>query len=102
MVVALVIIATRGCNEKKQALSPNLNKENKVAMRTVSLYYESPDLLLAPERRDLPLPENPAGALDLVMRELVKGSANTSGPRLLPADTLCRAAHLLPYPTPCS
>src|SRR5260370_20616192 len=96
MVVALVIIATSGCNEKKQALSPNLNGANKVAMRTVTLYYESPDLLLAPERRDLPLPENPAGALDLVMRELVKGSANTAVPRLLPADTVVRAVYLLP------
>ena len=96
MVVALVILSTSACTEKKQALSPNLNKENKVAMRTVSLYYESPDLLLAPERRDLPLPENPAGALDLVMRELVKGSANTAVPRLLPADTVVRAVYLLP------
>src|SRR6202048_1850270 len=96
MVVALVILSTSACTEKKQALSPNLNKENTVAMRTVSLYYESPDLLLAPERRDLPLPENPAGALDLVMRELVKGSANTAVPRLLPADTIIRGVYLLP------
>jgi spore germination protein GerM len=96
MVAAFVILSAGACTEKKQALSPNLNKENKVAMRTVSLYYESPDLLLAPERRDLPLPENPAGALDLVMRELVKGSANASVPRLLPADTIVRAVYLLP------
>src|SRR5229473_7477567 len=96
MVFAFVILSTNACKEKKQPLSPNLNVANKVAMRTVTLYYESPDLLLAPERRDLPLPENPAGALDLVMRELVKGSANTAVPRLLPADTVVRAAYLLP------
>src|SRR5260370_11329541 len=96
MVFAFVILSTSACKEKKQALSPNLNKENKVAMRTVSLYYESPDLLLAPERRDLPLPENPAGALDLVMRELVKGSANAAVPRSLPADTVVHAVYLLP------
>jgi hypothetical protein len=96
LVLALVIISASACKEKKQPLSPNLNVANKVAMRTVSLYYESPDLLLAPERRDLPLPENPAGALDLVMRELVKGSANASVPRLLPADTLIRGTYLLP------
>src|SRR5260370_39368566 len=96
MVFAFVILSTSACKEKKQPLSPNLNVANKVAMRTVTLYYESPDLLLAPERRDLPLPENPAGALDLVMRELVKGSANTAVPRLLPADTLVRGAYLLP------
>jgi len=65
-------------------------------MRTVSLYYESENLLLAPEKRDLPLPENPAGALGLVMRELLKGSADAAVPRLLPADTLIRGAYLLP------
>ena len=68
-------------------------------MRTVSLYYESPDLLLAPERRNLPLPQNPAAALDLVMRELLKGSANAAVPRLLPADTTIRGAYLLPEGT---
>ena len=96
MWAAFVIVATSACKENKPPLTPNLAKENKVAMRTVSLYYESPDLLLAPERRDLPLPENPAGALDLVMRELVKGSANAAVPRLLPADTVIRGVYLLP------
>jgi hypothetical protein len=93
-VTILLIIA--GACRKQQPLSRNLNVENKVAMRTVSLYYESPDLLLAPERRNLPLPENPAGALDVVMRELLKGSANAAVPRLLPADATIRGAYLLP------
>src|SRR6266567_6492485 len=96
MAVACVVLSAGACKENKPPLSPNLNKENKVAVRTVSLYYESQDLLLAPERRDLPLPENPAGALDVVMRELVKGSANAAVPRLLPADTVIRAVYLLP------
>ena len=91
--VAVLILAA--CH-KQQPLSRNLNAENKVAMRTVSLYYESPELLLAPEQRSLPLPENPAGALDVVMRELVKGSVNSAVPRLLPADTIVRGAYLLP------
>jgi len=91
--VALLILAA--CH-KQQPLSRNLNAENKVAMRTVSLYYESPDLLLAPEQRSLPLPENPAAALDVVMRELLKGSANAAVPRLLPTDTIVRGAYLLP------
>jgi spore germination protein GerM len=99
MVLAFVILSTAACKENKPPLSPNLAKENKVAMRTVSLYYESQDLLLAPERRDLPLPENPAGALDLVLRELVKGSANAAVPRLLPADTVIRGVYLLPEGT---
>jgi len=94
-VVAALVIVAASCR-RQQPLTRNLNVENKVAMRTVSLYYESPDLLLAPERRDLPLPENPAGALDLVLRELLKGSANAAVPRLLPGDTVVRAAYLLP------
>ena len=90
-----LLLLTTFCR-RQQPLSRNLNVENKVAMRMVSLYYESPDLLLAPERRNLPLPENPAAALDLVMRELLKGSANAAVPRLLPADTTIRGAYLLP------
>lgn len=98
--LALIGIAAAlgGCHRGKP-LSPNLNVENKVAMRTVSLYYESPALLLAPEQRTLPLPESSAAALDLVMRELVKGSVNQGVPRLLPADTVVRAAYLLPEGT---
>ena len=92
LAAALLVVA---CN-RQAPLTRNLAVENKVAMRTVSLYYESQDLLLAPEKRDLPLPENPAAALDLVMRELVKGSANTAVPRLLPDDTVVRGAYLLP------
>jgi spore germination protein GerM len=91
--LALLLIAA--CHNPPP-LSRNLNAENKVAMRTVSLYYESPDLLLAPEQRSLPLPENPAAALDVVMRELMKGSVNAAVPRLLPADTIVRGAYLLP------
>ncbi len=92
---ALVVIVITACR-KSQPLSQNLNIENKVAVRTVSLFYESPDLLLASEQRSLPLPENPAGAMDLVVRELLKGSANAAVPRLFPADTMIRGAYLLP------
>ena len=90
----LLILIGIAC-KRQQPLSRNLNVENKVAMRTVSLYYESPELLLAPERRNLPLPENPAAALDVVMHELLKGSANAAVPRLLPIDTIVRGAYLL-------
>src|SRR6185436_10811840 len=48
------------------------------------------------ERREIALPENPAGAVPAVMRELMKGPANTAVPRLFPADTVVRAAYLLP------
>ena len=91
----IALLAITACR-RQQPLSRNLNVENKVAMRTVSLYYESPELLLAAERRNLPLPENPAAALDVVMHELLKGSANAVVPRLLPVDTIGRGAYLLP------
>jgi len=90
--IASIPIACR----KQQALSPNLNVENKVAMRTVALYFESPDMLLVAERRDVALPENRAGALAIVVRELFRGSANAAVPRLFPADTVVRGAFLLP------
>ena len=95
VVLALLLLAASGCR-KKTTLSSNLNVENKVAMRSVNLFFESPEMRLVPERRDVALPENPAGAIPVVMRELLKGSANSAVPRLLPADTELRGAYLLP------
>jgi spore germination protein GerM len=97
IVIACVVIVS--CQKQQQPLSPNLNVENKVAMRTVVLYFESPEMLLVAEQRDVALPENPAGALALVVRELFKGSANAGVPRLFPADTVVRGAFLLPEGT---
>ena len=91
----MLLGAIAGCSRKKQ-LSSNLNVENKVEVRAVDLYFESPDLLLVPEHRDVALPENPAGAIPVVVRELLKGSANPSVGRLFPADVLMRGAYLLP------
>jgi len=62
----------------------------------VKLYFESPDLLLVAETRNLALPASPAGALSATVRELFKGSANAAVPRPFPADTVVRAAYLLP------
>ncbi|HYM62101.1 MAG TPA: GerMN domain-containing protein [Thermoanaerobaculia bacterium] len=95
--LALLAIAT-GCR-KERPLSSNLNVENKVALRQVVLYYESADFLLAPERRNVPLPENPAGAVPVVLRELVKGPATPDAVRVLPPDTVLRGAYLLPEGT---
>ena len=92
----LLLVALAACRREKP-LTTNLNVENKVTVRAVTLFYESPEtLLLAPERRDVAVPENPAGAMPVVLRELLKGSANAAVPRLLPADTVLRAAYLLP------
>ena len=94
LLAALVFLAA-GCR-KATPLTPNLNVENKVAVRPIVVFYEAPTMLLAPEKRSVALPENPAGALSVVVRELVKGSANPSLPPLFPADTVVRGAFLLP------
>lgn len=98
LLVCLLLVALAACRREKP-LTGNLSAENKVEVRTVELYYESPDMLLVPERRDVALPGNPAGAVPEVLRELLKGSANAAVPRLLPADTVLRAAYLLPEGT---
>ena len=97
-VLLLVLFVSSGCRKEKK-LTANLNVENKVAVRSVQLFYESSEMTLVAERRDVPLPENPGGAIPVVLRELLKGSANESIPRLFPADTVLRAAYLLPEGT---
>lgn len=96
VVAALALLAVSGACRKKTSVTSNVDAQNKVAMRTVALYYESPAMVLAPESRNLPLPESPAGALSVLMRELAKGPANPATPRLLPADTVVRGTYLLP------
>jgi spore germination protein GerM len=96
---AVVVLAfaafAAGC-KKKESLSQNLAVENKVAVRTVTLYFEGPNMLLNAEPRNVALPENPGGAMSLVVRELFKGSARPGIPKIFPADTVVRAAYLLP------
>jgi germination protein M len=95
VVLSLAILAAAGGCQKK-ALTPNLNVENKVEVRPVTLYFEGPEMLLVPETRSLAIPENHAGALSIVTRELLKGSANAGVPHIFPHDTVVRAAFLLP------
>ncbi len=92
----VLLLVAAGCRQKTRPLTSNLAVENKVSMKTVQLYYESPDLLLVPERRDVALPQDPAFALPVVIRELLKGPANAAVPRLFPADAALRAAYYLP------
>jgi spore germination protein GerM len=95
-VVLLLAIAAIAGGCKKKGLSPNLNIENKVAVRPVTLFFEGPDMLLVRETRNVALPQNPAGALSIVSRELLKGSANAGVPHIFPRDTVIRATFLLP------
>ena len=88
-----LVIGTATCSKKPPA--QNLEQANKVAVRTVTLWYQGPQMLLTPETRNVALPENPAGALPVVVRELFKGS--TQGfPPSYPRDTVVRGAFLLP------
>lgn len=90
-----LLVAVVACRRHPQGAS-GVAAQNKVSMRTVTLYFESGDSLLSAERRDLPVPENPAAALSVIVRELFKGSSNASIPRIFPADAIIRGTFLLP------
>ena len=96
LLLACLLLVVGSCRRESKPLNADLSVANKVAPRTIALFYESPDMLLVPERRDVPLPENPAGAVPAVVRELLKGPANEAVPRLFPADAALRAAYFLP------
>lgn len=94
---ALALLVVAGACKKKAETPANLAAANKVSMRQVRLYYESPRMLLAPEGRNIALPESAAAAIPVVVRELMKGpAANSQLVRLFPADTVVRATYLLP------
>lgn len=95
-VVALAALAIAGACRKKTETPANINAANRVAVRQVSLYYESPRMLLAPEPRNIPLPQSPGAAIPVVVRELMKGPAAQTSLRLFPEDTVVRGAYLLP------
>lgn len=94
-VLALALVALGAC-KKKETPNANLNAQNRVAVRAVRLFYESPQMLLVGESRNIALPENAAAALPIVVRELLKGPATKDLGRLFPADTVVRATYLLP------
>ena len=67
-----VLVMSGACRQKPDtATSANLNAANKVSMRQVRLYYESPNMLLAAEGRNIALPQSPAAAIPVVVRELM-------------------------------
>lgn len=91
---ALLLIA--GACKPKRETPANLNAANKVAVRMIRLYYESGEMLLTAETRNVPLPESAAAAVPMVVRELLKGPVLPASLRLYPADTFLRGAYLLP------
>ncbi len=95
-IAILIALLALGVGCRKRELTQNLNVENKVEVRPVTLFFEGPEMLLVRETRSVALPENPGGALSIVARELLKGSANAGVPHIFPRDTVVRAAFLLP------
>lgn len=95
-VLALAAIVLVTTCKKKSPVAANINAANRVAVRSVRLFYESPQMMLASETRNIALPESPAAAIPVVVRELMKGPATPAVLRLFPQDTVVRGAYLLP------
>ncbi|HVE70723.1 MAG TPA: GerMN domain-containing protein [Thermoanaerobaculia bacterium] len=93
---ALALIALGAACSKKENPAANLNAANRVSVRPVRLYFESPQMLLEAETRNIALPESPAAAIPMVVRELMKGPSKPPLGRVFPADTVVRGAFLLP------
>jgi len=95
-VAALAILTIAGGCKRKSDVAANLNAANKVSVRPIRLFFESPAMLLAAETRNVALPESPAAAMPVVVRELIKGPAKPPLGRVFPADTVVRGTYLLP------
>ena len=94
---ALALLALAGaCRKKSEIAANNLNAQNNVVPRVARLYFEGPSMLLLAEERSVQAPQNPAGAMAAVVRELFKGATNPAFARAFPADTVVRGTFLLP------
>jgi len=91
----LAFLAVVSCR-KSNNTAANINAANRVAMRSVRLFYESEQMMLVGETRNIALPESPSAAIPVVVRELMKGPTTAGALRLYPADTVVRGAYLLP------
>jgi len=95
VIVAALLALASACRKEKTAAN-NFNADNHVAPRAVKLYFEGPTMLLMAEPRNVQAPQNPAGAMSAVVRELIRGNVNPGLARVFPADTIVRGAWLLP------
>lgn len=98
LLVALVSLVA-GCRSRKagseSANAAKIASEKKVS-RTITLYYESPALVLMPESRAVDLPETPTLAASQVLTELFRGPSDSSLTRVFPEDATVRAVYFLP------
>jgi hypothetical protein len=95
-VIALAALVLLPACRKKSTAVNSVDAQNKVAVRSIELFFASNDQILVSEKRSLPLPENPAAALPAILRELLKGPATPLALRIFPPDTVVRGAYLLP------
>lgn len=91
----LALLMPAGCRKKAET-GANLNAANRVSVRPVRLFYESPGMHLQDETRNVALPESPGAAVPVVVRELMKGPARPPLGRLFPPDTAVRGSYFLP------
>jgi hypothetical protein len=95
-VLTLAVLAVASACRKENKTAGNFNADNHVAPRAVKLYYQGPSMMLVAEPRNVQAPQNPAGAMSAVVRELVRGNVNPGLARVFPGDTIVRGAWLLP------
>jgi spore germination protein GerM len=95
IVTLLALVLISGC--RRSVREPgDLEAENRVSSRSVVLYFESESMRLAPEQRELALPEKAAAAIPIVVRELLQGPRDQRLARTFPEGVGMRGAFSLP------
>ncbi|HEY0592805.1 MAG TPA: GerMN domain-containing protein [Thermoanaerobaculia bacterium] len=94
------LILTAACRPaEKSAQDARADAANRVTTRPVLLYFEGADGLLAPERREMPLPQTDAAAIHPLLAALLAGPKTAGLPKPLPDGTIVRGAFVLPEGT---
>lgn len=96
-IAALILAAA--CRPGEKTRTAQADAVNRVTTRAVLLYFEGPDGLLAPERREMPLPESEAAAIHPLLNALLAGPLNAALPKAFPDGTIVRGAFVLPEGT---
>lgn len=97
--IAALLLAVACRQGEKSARDAERDAANRVSTRTVLLYFEGADGLLAPEPRDLPLSESDAAAIHPLLNALLAGPKAAAGPKPFPDGTIVRGAFVLPEGT---
>ncbi len=97
-IAALLLLAACRAGEKS-ARDAHADAANRVTTRPVLLYFEGPDGLLAPQRREIPIPESDDAAIHPLLNALLAGPMDAALPKPLPDGTIVRGAFVLPEGT---